>query len=227
MLNALFLSIPSSTSTNVTYPATNACILYVQRSSGRTTHDLSLVLVQESSTSHEERARSMKYSLLKYVSRMGRWLHDRNEIQRQRWRLTWSNRNGIFVSWHRWLYGDGRTTITDPAILLSVSYRFVSRNKISLNYSAIDLMQNVHRLSGPVNRFLSSVDRFGGSGKQRCSRFVNRLKLMFIRVIPNLKISQRILTFTSFVTETNFQFRISIIYKNYQLLYNWELFIKL
>lgn len=116
MLNALFLSIPSSTSTNVTYPATNACILYVQRSSGRTTHDLSLVLIQESSTSHEERVWSMKYSPLKYVSRMGRWLHDRNEIQRQRWRLTWSNRNGIFVSWHRWLYGDGRTTITDPAI---------------------------------------------------------------------------------------------------------------
>lgn len=148
-------------------------------------------MYEEASKSYKRWLWSMEWSLLWFVSQGGNWLHDRDEIQRRRRWSTWTKQNCTLVSWHRWLNGDGRTTITDPTILLSVGYRFVSRNRISLNSLAFDSMRTARHLSDPGSHYLSSSGRSEVSARRKQTGLLTKL---------NSRFSLRILSFPSFRT---------------------------
>lgn len=136
-------------------------------------------MYEEASKSYKRWLWSMEWSLLWFVSQAGNWLHDRDEIQRRRRWSTRSKQHCTLVSWHRWLNGDGRTTITDRTILLSVGYRFVSRNRISLNSLAFDSMRTARHLSDPGIHYLSSSGRSEVSARRKQTGLLTKLNSRF------------------------------------------------
>lgn len=144
-------------------------------------------MYEEASKSYKRWLWSMEWSLLWFVSQGGNWLHDRDEIQRRRRWSTRNKQNCTLVSWHRWLNGDGRTTITDRTILLSVGYRFVSRNRISLNSLASDSMRTARHLSDPGSHYLSSSDRSEVSARRKQTGLLTKLNSILSLSFPSFR----------------------------------------